>query len=165
MFDSLQPHALQCSNLLCLSYLLKFSQMLLIESAMLSNSLHPLPPPSYFAFNCTLISCISCTGSWIPYHCITCEVPIGLYGRANGKLQEHSKHGASPKTAAALPPGPQWASADPCLCSIPSNTNRQVWFSLLWGHCSFLLGPNAQKILFVSIKNEVSVSPSPAGFL
>ena len=31
-----------------------------------------------------------------------------------------------------------------------------------WGHCSFLLGPNGQKILFVSIKNEVSVSPSPA---
>ena len=28
--------------------------------------------------------------------------------------------------------------------------HRQVWISLLWGHCSFLLGPGAYKILFVS---------------
>ena len=25
--------------------------------------------------------------------------------------------------------------------------HRQVWLSLLWGHCSFLLGPGAHKIL------------------
>ena len=28
-------------------------------------------------------------------------------------------------------------------------THRQDWVSLLWGHCSFLLGPGAHKILFV----------------
>ena len=27
--------------------------------------------------------------------------------------------------------------------------NGQVWVSLLWGHCSFLLGPGAHKFLFV----------------
>ena len=32
---------------------------------------------------------------------------------------------------------PQWATATPCLCRRPSNTSRSVWFSLLWGHCSF----------------------------
>ena len=53
MFDSLQPHVLQCANLLCLNYLLEFAQTLFIESAMLFNSIHPLPPPSPFAFNCS----------------------------------------------------------------------------------------------------------------
>ena len=34
----------------------------------------------------------------------------------------------------------------------------QVWVSLLWGHCSFLLGPGAHKFLFVPAK---SWFPSP----
>ena len=29
----------------------------------------------------------------------------------------------------------------------------QVWASLLWGHCSFLLGPGAHKFLFVPSKS------------
>ena len=29
------------------------------------------------------------------------------------------------------------------------DTHRQVWVSLLWGHCSFLLGPGMHKVLFV----------------
>ena len=29
----------------------------------------------------------------------------------------------------------------------------QVWVSLLWGHCSFLLGPCAHKVLFVPSKS------------
>ena len=29
------------------------------------------------------------------------------------------------------------------------DTHGQVWVSLLWGHCSFLLCPGAQKVLFV----------------
>ena len=36
------------------------------------------------------------------------------------------------------------------------DTHRQVWVSLLWGHCSFLLGPSVHKVLFVPSK---SVSP------
>ena len=32
-------------------------------------------------------------------------------------------------------------------------TLRQVWVSLLWGHCSFLLGPGAHKVLFVPSKS------------
>ena len=38
------------------------------------------------------------------------------------------------------------------------DTPRQVWVSLLWGHCSFLLGPGAHKVLFVSSQ---SLFPSP----
>ena len=51
-----------------------------------------------------------------------------------------------------LLPGPPclWqAILDPYLHKRPSNTSMYVWFSLLWGYCSFLLGPDACKILFV----------------
>ena len=30
---------------------------------------------------------------------------------------------------------------------------QQVWLSLLWGHCSFLLGPSAHKLFFVPLKS------------
>ena len=33
------------------------------------------------------------------------------------------------------------------------DTHGQVWVSLLWGHCSFLLGPGAHKFLFVPSQN------------
>ena len=31
--------------------------------------------------------------------------------------------------------------------------HRQVWLSLLWGHCSFLLGSDVYKVLFVPSKS------------
>ena len=33
------------------------------------------------------------------------------------------------------------------------DNHRQVWLRLLWGHCCFLLGPSAHKILFVPSKS------------
>ena len=41
----------------------------------------------------------------------------------------------------------------PCLCQRLLDTPGQVWVSLLWGHCSFLLGPGAHKVLFVPSKS------------
>ena len=38
------------------------------------------------------------------------------------------------------------------------DTHGQVWVSLLWGHCSFLLGPGAHTVLFVPSK---SLCPQP----
>ena len=38
------------------------------------------------------------------------------------------------------------------------DTYGQVWVSLLWGYCSFLLIPAAHKVLFVPAKN---LFPSP----
>ena len=38
----------------------------------------------------------------------------------------------------------QQATANSHLCQRLLDTHRQVWVSLLWGHCSFLLGPGAQ---------------------
>ena len=42
----------------------------------------------------------------------------------------------------------------PCL---HLETHRQVWLSLLWGHCSFLLGPGVH-VLFVPSENLLPMS-------
>ena len=60
---------------------------------------------------------------------------------------------------------PWWATATPCLCRRPFNTSRCVWFSLLWGHCSFPLGSDVHTTLCVPSKSGVSVSPSPVKVL
>ena len=49
----------------------------------------------------------------------------------------------------SVPPALQQATADRPLQETPG----QVWVSLLWGHCSFLLGPGAHKLLFVPAKS------------
>ena len=41
------------------------------------------------------------------------------------------------------------ATVNPHLRQRLPNTHRQVWLSLLWGHCSFLLGPGAHRVLLV----------------
>ena len=48
---------------------------------------------------------------------------------------------------------PQQPTADPCLCWRLLENHRQVWVSLLWGHCSFLLGSGVHKVLFVPSKS------------
>ena len=47
----------------------------------------------------------------------------------------------------------QQATADPHLHQRLLDTHRQVWVSLFWGHCSFLLGPGVHKVLFVPSKS------------
>ena len=47
----------------------------------------------------------------------------------------------------------QQAIVDPRLHQRLLDTHRQVWVSLLWGHCTFLLGPGAHKVLFVPSKS------------
>ena len=50
-------------------------------------------------------------------------------------------------------PLPLWqVTADPCLHWRLVDTHGQVWVSLLWGHCSFLLGPGSYKVLFLPSK-------------
>ena len=53
----------------------------------------------------------------------------------------------------SVPSTLQQATTDPCLCQRLLDTHRQVWVSLLWGHCSFLLGPAVYKVLFVPSKS------------
>ena len=58
----------------------------------------------------------------------------------------------------SVPPALQQATAIPRLCQRPLDTHGQVWISLFWGHCSFLLGSGAHKVLFVPSKSPF---PSP----
>ena len=53
----------------------------------------------------------------------------------------------------SVPPTLQQATADPRLRWRLLDTHGQVWVSLLWGHCSFLLGPDVHKVLFVCSKS------------
>ena len=53
----------------------------------------------------------------------------------------------------SVPPTLQQTTTNPRLCWIHLDTHGHVWVSLLWGHCSFLLGPGAHKILFVLSKS------------
>ena len=49
------------------------------------------------------------------------------------------------------------ATTDPRLPQGLLDTHRQVWLSLLLGHCSFLLGSCAHKVLFVPSKSVFPV--------
>ena len=47
----------------------------------------------------------------------------------------------------SIPLTPWQATVDPSLCQRLLDTHRQVWVSLLWGHCSFLLVSGAHSVL------------------
>ena len=47
----------------------------------------------------------------------------------------------------------QHATTDPYLHCRPLDTHRQVWVYILWGHCSFLLGPGPHNILSMPSKS------------
>ena len=54
-----------------------------------------------------------------------------------------------------MSPTLQQATTDPRLCQRLLDTLGQVWVSLLWDHCSFLLGPGVHKLWFVPSKRPV----------
>ena len=60
-------------------------------------------------------------------------------------------------TATLSAPNPAAGHCQPTPPQTP-DIHGQVWVNLLWGHCSFLLGPGAHKVLFVLSK---SLFPSP----
>ena len=93
-----------------------------------------------------------------------CSLPVvwpeatspGIYSPMVGLLAVSKRTYASIRLPGLLLPVPLslcQASAHPHLCSRSSDTPRRVWLSLLWGHCSFLLGPGAHKVLFVPSKS------------
>ena len=53
----------------------------------------------------------------------------------------------------SVPPTLQQATANPHLHWRLLDTHGRVWVSLLWGHCSFLLGLGVHKVLFVPSKS------------
>ena len=57
-----------------------------------------------------------------------------------------------PCSTATVSPNPKQATADPRLQHRFLDTHRQVWVSLLWGHCSFLLDPGAHMVMCSKLK-------------
>ena len=61
----------------------------------------------------------------------------------------------------------QQATANPWLCRRLLDTHRQVWVGLLWGHCSFLLGPGVHEtqesvsLLLLSHVSHVQLCATP----
>ena len=53
----------------------------------------------------------------------------------------------------SVPPTLQQATIDPRLCQRLLGTHGQVWVSLLWGHCCFLLDSDEHKVLIVPSKS------------
>ena len=77
----------------------------------------------------------------------------------NGDLLQKvlCRHCHSQRPQLCCGPCQQQAAADPCLCQRLLDTHQQVWVSLLWGYCSFLLGPDVHEVLFVHSKSLVSL--------
>ena len=86
-----------------------------------------------------------------------CFDPRPSYGEDNegNGISFRRSHAALPHSALLTRPQ---AATDPRLCWSLLDTHRLVWVSLLWAHCSFLLGPGGHKILFVPSKG---ISPVP----
>ena len=73
-----------------------------------------------------------------------------LYTGSNGDiLQMNICHTISFRSVAARIPNSTQVTAELCLCRIHSNTQSQVWFSLLWKSLTHSLGPGVHKVLFV----------------
>ena len=53
----------------------------------------------------------------------------------------------------SVPLTPQQTTINPLCQWRLLGTHRKVWFSLLWGHWSFILGPGVHKVLFVPLKS------------
>ena len=80
----------------------------------------------------------------VPYLLLDLRPNYGRDNEGNGELLQNV-----PCTQLhSMPPTLLQATAYPCLCQRLLDTHGQVWVSLLWGHCSFLLGPDAHKVLF-----------------
>ena len=58
-----------------------------------------------------------------------------------------------PRLLYSIPLNLQQATVNPRLHWRLLDTHRQVWLSFLLGHCSFLLGPDIHKVLFVPSKS------------
>ena len=68
------------------------------------------------------------------------------YGRGN---EDNPAKGLVHALLYSMPLNLQQATVNPHLHWRLLDTHRQVWISLLCGHCSFLLSPGVQKVLFV----------------
>ena len=69
------------------------------------------------------------------------------------KIMVTSSKGPMHTLLHSVPPTLQQAPIHSRLCPRLLDTRGKVWVSLLWGHCSFLLDPDAHRVLFVPSKS------------
>ena len=102
----------------------------------------------------TQVSCT--TGRFFTYWAMR-EAPLlfDLRPNCSGGDEDNGPPSKGPMHALlhSVPMTLQQATANPCLHLRLLEIHRQVWVSLLWDHCSFLLGPGVHKVLFVSSKS------------
>ena len=80
-----------------------------------------------------------------PLRCLTCgETTVEVM-----KIMATSFKWSQANIATLSAPDLQLDTTDPRHCQRLLDTHGWVWVSVLWGHCSFLLGPSAHKVLFV----------------
>ena len=75
------------------------------------------------------------------------SLALGDGSNGNFLQKDLGQRTEAPRTVAVSAPDPVAAHCCPHLCWRLPNTHRQVWLSLLWGHCSFLLHPGTHKTL------------------
>ena len=81
----------------------------------------------------------------------SCYLPGPNYGE--GSEDRPPLKGPMHALLHSVPPALHQATADPHLCQRLLDTYEQIWVSLLWGQCSFLLGPATHKVLFMPAKS------------
>ena len=81
----------------------------------------------------------------------------------NSKVMAISFKRTLPTLLYSVPLTLHQATVEPCLHWRLLDTHRQVWFSILWGHCSFLLAPGVHKVLFVPSNSLFSQYVNPTG--
>ena len=69
------------------------------------------------------------------------------------KIIETSFKRSHASTATLSAPNPAAGHRQPTPPQETLDTHGQVWVSLVWGHCSFLPGRGAHKVLFVPSKS------------
>ena len=79
------------------------------------------------------------------------------------KIMVTSFQRSMPPLLYSVPSTLQQATADPHLHQRLLDIHGPVWVSLLWGHCFFILGPGAHKVLFVAPKSLFSQSCVSSG--
>ena len=83
-----------------------------------------------------------------------CSLPVLYLGQNYGGGNEDGpSKGPMRALLHSVPPTLQQPTAEPFPHQRLLDTHGQVWVSLLWGHCSFLLGPGVHKVLFVPSKS------------
>ena len=85
-------------------------------------------------------------GAVFPPCCLTC----GVVNEDSGDLLQKV---SCMHCRTQCPQPCQQPTTNSHLCQRLLDTHGQVWVSLLWGHCSFLLGAGAHKVLFVPSKS------------